>query len=104
MNNLKIKIKAYFSSAPSRKTRGFTLIELLVTISIIALLIGILLPALAMAQNAARAASCLSNVRQITIAAHGYALDHNHQWVGWDPNVIDDGTGQTADRKYQLYP
>lgn len=47
---------------------GFTLIELLVVVSIIALLIAILLPALAQARSAVRATSCLSNQRQLMVA------------------------------------
>lgn len=59
----------------SRHHDGFTLVELLVVISIIALLIGILLPALSSAREASRRAVCLSNIRQISITAVLYASD-----------------------------
>lgn len=62
-----------------RKTAAFTLIELLVVISIIALLVGILLPALGAARASARRAICLSNQHQVVTATITYAMDNNDQ-------------------------
>lgn len=64
-------------SLPSRRRGGFSLIELLVVISIVALLVGILLPALGKARAAGRNAMCLSNMRQIGLGVVMYADEHD---------------------------
>ena len=67
--------------------RGVTIVELLVTIGIIAFMVGILIPALQMAREAARRSSCANNLRQIALGMATYD-DAKKQLPGWR-NVLD---------------
>jgi prepilin-type N-terminal cleavage/methylation domain-containing protein/prepilin-type processing-associated H-X9-DG protein len=69
-----------------RQSTGFTLIELLVVVSIIALLIGILLPALGRARESGRQAVCLANTKTWGLAHNNYLADFKgvYAWDGQD--------------------
>jgi prepilin-type N-terminal cleavage/methylation domain-containing protein len=60
-----------------RKAKAFTLIELLVVIAVIAVLMGILMPALKKAKNQAMGAACQGNLKTFTLAVSMYAADED---------------------------
>jgi prepilin-type N-terminal cleavage/methylation domain-containing protein/prepilin-type processing-associated H-X9-DG protein len=75
--------------------RAFTLVELLVVIAIIAVLIGILLPAMARARDQGKTVTCLSNLRQLALAAHAYCAQSGGRYPparwgsdNWDFSVV----------------
>ncbi len=77
---------------PSAQRLGITLLELLVVISVVAMLVALLMPAVQKVREASRRAQCMNNLRQIGLALQNYATDY-----GYFPNLhvgrVDNAAG-----------
>ena len=89
-------IRSFRMKCFRRHVGGFTLIELLVVVSIIALLVSILLPALSKAKEQAKSVVCASQLRQFGLPIRYYAYDNsdfmppNHLWSQYHPYLVRD--------------
>lgn len=90
----------------SKKNQAFTLIELLVVIAIIAILAAILFPVFAQAREKARQTSCLSNIKQTSLALISYTVDYDEVMPIAFPHIAPINGGNSYDEPWdsQLQP
>jgi prepilin-type N-terminal cleavage/methylation domain-containing protein/prepilin-type processing-associated H-X9-DG protein len=80
----------------NRSQNGFTLIELLVVIAIIAILAGMLLPALAKSKAKGKRIACVNNLKQISLAMRMWSDDHQDKYP-WNYNGDQGGSSDSSD-------
>ncbi len=84
--------------------KAFTLIELLVVIAIIAILAGMLMPALHRARAEARKIACMNNEKQVGLGHVQYLLDFHEQWPQGLTGPLDGGPRTSGKALANLYP
>ena len=89
-----------FKKVLKKCSRGFTLIELLVVISIIALLLAILMPALGKAKELAKALVCSTRLKDIGLSMNFYVDDHDGKLPSNHPNLEDIGSVSITDFRW----
>lgn len=101
--------------SPRIRAHAFTLIELLVVVAIIAILAGMLLPALAKSKQKAQAITCVNNLKQLSLGWTMYYGDNGDKlapntlgttnaWIGGDVNTFPDATNTSFIVNGRLYP
>jgi prepilin-type N-terminal cleavage/methylation domain-containing protein/prepilin-type processing-associated H-X9-DG protein len=104
---------------PGKDRSGFTLMELLVVTALVSILSAVLYPAFALARDAARRSTCLSNLRQLAVAHQAYSQDYDDTLPFWyvsgaerytiwpeflnpyyhERHLLDEGSTAPAERK-----